>query len=480
MSELEIFTSMYEDWVGFVQNTLAGHWIIYIIVLVDMIVTTSIAISTTDVISLAKPLNQWKVWAIWLFGGLWGAHWLCLNPKNNKYRYPEYDSGHVYEWFFVSAFTTIVIMVLLTFHLFDGQYGIAATWLLVLIFCNILIGIGRIPYSVKRFNAQWYRRYFETNLIMKNKPLPVDTYLVKMKQRMNEFGKKLKIVQAIADDSDYGKENADTSFFKNIVTFGNYNKLQREKGRLNMLAETCDALDDEIRKNETVQIELENYLEQYRAAAYRNINLCKDLLSLLKKIEGKHQKLVSDDFIYIPKLSNVNITAIINMQNAEFNTDVFGQYTASSFESVGNTLTEIQENGEKITSTDLAVGAIEIGLSAIADGISGIIDMNTEVSNQRDWVKDSITEVTDKLEVLVPKLNTYRSKILRQGELLEALKELCFAFIKIYEPLRRSVYNDKGGLKDGYKKFLMQANTQKQLGLLAAICSRYSKVNNEK
>lgn len=78
MSELEIFTSMYEDWVGFVQNTLAGHWIIYIIVLVDMIVTTSIAISTTDVISLAKPLNQWKVWAIWLFGGLWGAHWLCL------------------------------------------------------------------------------------------------------------------------------------------------------------------------------------------------------------------------------------------------------------------------------------------------------------------------------------------------------------------------------------------------------------------
>lgn len=39
MSELEIFTSMYEDWVGFVQNTLAGHWIIYIIVLVDMIVS---------------------------------------------------------------------------------------------------------------------------------------------------------------------------------------------------------------------------------------------------------------------------------------------------------------------------------------------------------------------------------------------------------------------------------------------------------
>ena len=69
MSELEIFTSMYEDWVGFVQNTLAGHWIIYIIVLVDMIVTTSIAISTTDVISLAKPLNQRKVWAIWRFMG---------------------------------------------------------------------------------------------------------------------------------------------------------------------------------------------------------------------------------------------------------------------------------------------------------------------------------------------------------------------------------------------------------------------------
>ena len=89
MSELEIFTSMYEDWVGFVQNTLAGHWIIYIIVLVDMIVTTSIAISTTDVISLAKPLNQRKVWSIWLFGGLWGAHWLCLNPENNKYRYPD-------------------------------------------------------------------------------------------------------------------------------------------------------------------------------------------------------------------------------------------------------------------------------------------------------------------------------------------------------------------------------------------------------
>ena len=73
MSELEIFTSMYEDWVGFVQNTLAGHWIIYIIVLVDMIVTTSIAISTTDVISLAKPLNQRR---FGLFGYLavYGVH----------------------------------------------------------------------------------------------------------------------------------------------------------------------------------------------------------------------------------------------------------------------------------------------------------------------------------------------------------------------------------------------------------------------
>ena len=57
---------------------------------------------------------------------------------------------------------------------------------------------------------------------------------------------------------------------------------------------------------------------------------------------------------------------------------------------------------------------------------------------------------------------------------------MCIAFIKIYEPLRKSIYSDDGGFIAGYQVFIKSFKTREQLAVLAAICSHYNKFNNIK
>lgn len=481
MSELELVKSMYFDYVAFIQQNLVGYWIVYLIVLLYMILNLNIISTPVDVVNISKPLSKWRIWLIWILGGLWGGHWQSLTPKV-PYSHKKFgcDTEFFNSWSVFSGVLVAVVMLLLTFHMFDMQYHVVAVLLLILILVNGLWGFISIPYRVRVFNARWYRCYIETDFILNNKSLPIDEQVRITNLRMTNFGKNLDGITAIIDDSDYGQEDADTSFLKNMITFGNYNRLQREKGRLNMLIETCSVLDEEIERNKNIQRGLERYLEQYRVAAYRNIYLCKELLSLLKKIEGRSQTLVLDNQIYIPQLSDVSVMSISNMKDVMFDTTVFEGYTATSFNNVLETLTDIQNRGEKVTSDDLIVGAIEIGLSAVADSISGIMGMNTEVTNQRAEVQRRIADVTDELECLLPKLNVYKAEILRKVEVLEALKEMCIAFIKLYEPLRKSIYDDDGGFISGYQDFIKSSKTREQLAVLAAICSHYNKFNNIK
>ena len=480
MSELDLLKSLFADMVEFVQHNLTGHWIVNILLFIYMIVTTLICCFETNIHSMSKPLRQWRVWMFWLFAGLWGSHWEYLNPHVRKDLYPNKNSELVDSWFGLSFLSVTSILVLLTFNLFEAQYNVVVALLLVLLFFNVLLGLVCIPYSTAKFNAIYYRRNIETDLILQNKRLPVDEHIIEFDNRLTEFGENLKIVDAIVGDSDAGKEDANTSFFKNLVTFGNYNKLQREKGRLKMLADTLNALNEEIEKNVDLQYEMEVFLEQYRVAAYRNISLCKELLGLLKKIEGEKQKVIKDIIIDIPQTSSSDLISMGNFKDVEFNVSAFEDSVSATVEDVGKKLSAIQDKGKKITSTDLATSAIEIGLSAVVEGFSGIIDLNADTSNQRAEVQHNISYLTDELERLVPKLTKYKVEILRQIELLSALKEMNAAFIKVYEPLRKSVYSDTGGFVRGYREFITAPEARKQLGLLAAICSNYSKVNNSR
>lgn len=219
---------------------------------------------------------------------------------------------------------------------------------------------------------------------------------------------------------------------------------------------------------------------KYRSAAYRNLNLCKDLLGLLKTIEGKHQSVVRDLAISVPEITTQDILNLTSIGEVKFDSDSFGKSVMMSVDNVNNSLTSIMERGGKITATDLKIGALEVGISAIASGVTGIIDLNAETSEQREKVQLKIAVITRKLSRILPELNEYRVQILRQIEILSALKEMCVAFIKVYEPLRQNVYNSNGGMVDGYQEFLQQESTRYQLSLLIAICNNYSKVNQAK
>lgn len=473
MEELSFISSIFNDCVAFVSQTLYGHKTINSIVSIYLTITVYISSYKKpgiDIYAMSKPLAKWKVWLNWLFSGIWGGHWEYLNLEGL--------SSFKGIWSRISLLFIAIVLILLSHKIFESQFVVVTILLFLLLFTNILCGIGRISYSTNKFNARYYRRYIDTDLILNDEKLPVDTWIEKFSTRMDEFDENLKIVNAIVKDKDYGKEDADTSFFKNLVTFGNYNKLQRERGRLKMLAETSEALQDEIELNEEIQRFLDAYLGIYRVAAYRNISLCKELLGLLKKIEGKKQSVIKDVSIEIPQNMITNSTSFTTFSSVDFDTESFCKGVMTSVDNVSKSLTAIQDRGEKITKADLTCSLVEVGLAAIGEGISGIIDLNAETTNQRKDVNYKISQVTDNLEALLPQLNEYRAKFLRQVEVLSSLKEMNSAFIKVYEPLRKGVFDDYGGFAKEADEFIDSQHFKKQLGILTCICSTYSKINN--
>ncbi|MDY3943705.1 MAG: hypothetical protein SOY99_05705 [Alloprevotella sp.] len=474
MEEIVRLSEIFSDSVCFVEQTLFGHKRVNAILGVYVAFTmylSSIIKPGLDIYSMAKPLAKWKVWLYWLFAGLWGGHWEYLNIKI------EEKSSYKGIWISISLFSIIVILILLSYKLFESQFIVVTILLYLLLFINVICGIGRISYSTNKFNARYYRRYIDTDLILNNEKLNVDRWIKDFSSRMKKFGENLRIANAIVEDKEYGYEDADTSFFKNLATFGNYNKLQREKSRLKFLAETSVALQDEIKRNKNIQGGLEIYLDCYRAAAYRNISLCKELLGLLKIVEGQKQSVIKDVSIEIPQYTILDSTKFTSFRSVDFDTESFSKGVMSSVEQVSKSLSDIQNRGDSITKADLTCSLVEIGLTAVGEGISGIIDLNTETTNQRAEVNHKIAEVTDSLETLVPQLNIYRAKFLRQIEVLVSLKEMNSAFIKVYEPLRKGVFNDEGGYTKSYNYFIASDHFKKQLGILVSLCSAYSKIN---
>lgn len=189
MSELDLLKSLFADMVEFVQYNLTDYWIVNIILFIYMIVTTLICCFETNIHSMSKPLRQWKVWIYFGFLLVCGISFGIVNPHVRKDLYPNKNSELVDIWFGLSFLSVTSILVLLTFNLFEAQYNVVVALLLVLLFFNVLLGFVCVPYSTAKFNAIYYRRNIETDLILRNKRLPVDEHIIELTNaNCTEFG----------------------------------------------------------------------------------------------------------------------------------------------------------------------------------------------------------------------------------------------------------------------------------------------------
>ena len=416
------------------HHNAAGHWIINTSLLLYAILSSILSYQTIDrdIYAMEKPMSKLTVLLCWLFAGPWGGVWFCLTPQLEK---PSLTK----IWLIFTWIATLFIFLGLTFHMFDLQYKIATALLFLLVVVNMLYPIYCISYLTDRFNAKYYLRHIETDLILANKKLPADMAIADLTAQMETINNYLDVIHHILEDKTIGTEDAKTSFFKNVLTLGRYNQLQREIGRLNTLAEASMEIQEELSYSEFLQSQLELFMKQYRVAAYRNITFCKNLLGLLKKVEGTKQNVVQDVSIQIPYSSVLSTFKNATFANIQFNSEAFSEGIISSIDAASKSLTAIQYKGETIQREDLFEAAITVGISVVTESVSGIIDLNSETTNQRVVVQRKISELTSSLEDLIPKLNNYRAQILRQVELLDSLKELNSAFIRVYEPLRRSI-----------------------------------------
>lgn len=402
MSEQDVIIGVILDSAKYVQQHLVGHWIITLLISCYALFAMIYCLvdSDIDMYSMKNPLKRNKVMKAWAFAGFWGGHWAYLNPFS--------ISITKNIWLIFCMVSIIAIAILLNVSLFDSQYIVVALLLYALFFVNFVWGFGRIPFGVDLINAKYYRRHIETDLILKGYELPVDKNLAKISPRITAFNKRLQALYDAVEGVEDGKEDA------------------------SRIAKACHELNEALKKNLIIQTETDHFLKQYRTAAYRNINLCKDLLAQMKAEDEQ------------------------------------------TIEQICKSLTDIQKKGDSDVMGPPAGTVIAKELSAITDGISQLVDFKTKGTRKQ------LTEIKQKLQKLLPRLYKYITKLSRELEETAELSKINSDFVIRYEAINSAELNDKGEINKDYRQQqLSLPDTKTKMEELVAACHGYSNVFNQ-
>ena len=364
--------------------------------------------------------------------------------------------------------------------------------LLTLFVFNILVGVFFAPFWVYQFNGYYFRKHIDNDDILNGKELAVDKFynsiLVPDMNKTNEDLESVKEVLVyddfiIEDESD----ESISGFWKSISTLGKSSVLKKKVQRLRALRYCCQVLIDDIEKFEVDNNKLFFYLKYYRIAAYRNLYLAKELISLVKdNVSSRQQKLIIDEFPDLIKPQNVNSTEVFfDATQVSFDSDRFFDSLGQSFQMSCDVLCEKLEKEKDISKEDFLVAGIEVAIDGIIAGIEGLFDQYSRTIASIREVEQSIHEAVSYLDKAYPSIINYQAELARQSEIMIALHKCNKAFVMAYEPLRQKVWGRPtfrqfvhGINKD--QLYLKSDDFRGDLQHLILVCTEYNKVYNAK
>lgn len=273
------------------------------------------------------------------------------------------------------------------------------------------------------------------------------------------------------------------SWFKNVMTGGNYNKLQNELDDLNRLKEFATELSEVYKDLEFGQHTATRIIADERADAIKNINMAKNLMKRVKtKTKSKtKQELVSDFNLEIEVSELTHNNSDLNV-DFDQNLNAFADTVFTTLDtSIGNSLDKLEQKNDyskaSLKQEAVSVG-IDLAVSAVSKGINELINVNTQTIAKRRETKEQL-EGTHKYIVhlydVIPEITAFTRRSIEISRVLNKNNQVFTAkYREVHDMLFENI-SIKTFLND--KIICQKDDDMKKVMNLMVICSNYNKVN---
>lgn len=482
------------------RSFLNKYWLIVLFAIILFFLYKVIDLVTDiDESQMSKPITKVKSYQVICGLGFLGGHFIYLKK---------------YKWIgFLTIFLTFLFPIffykyLMYFYkipsilflpsincIYLEEMGLYYKWqllLLILFVFNILVGLFLAPYWVYQFNGNYFRKHKDNDDILNGKELVVDRfYNSVLIPDMNKTNKDLTIVKEVLDNDDFiiedESDKAIGGFFKSILTLGKNKILKKKIQRLRALRYCCQILSNDIEKFEVDNDTLFSFLKYYRIAAYRNLYLAKEMISLVKEnVSSRQQKLIVDEFPEIIKPKNVNPSDVyFDATQISFNSERFFDSLGQSIQMSCDKLCLKLEKEKDISKDDFLAAGIEVAINGIITGIEELVTQYSKTTASIKEVEQNMYKAVSYLDKAYPSIINYQAELARQSEIMIALHKCNKAFVMAYEPLRQKVWGRPNFSQfiHGINKdqlYLKSEDFRKDLQHLILVCTEYNKVYNAK
>lgn len=487
--------------VSFEQKNFIGQywWVVLFIFVSISLITTFILLTDSEEEHLAQPIKKSNAYRVVAFVGFLGGHNIYLKKHNwigvftliltivfffwnYKYVMYFYDIPSV---FFISNINCIYLEEMGTFYWWQIM-------LITLYFINLLTGLVFTPFWVYQFNGNYFRKNKDNDAILNGNSLDVDHfYKSKLIPHMDKVKSDVEDTKNILKDESYIiEEDGDdkiSGFFKNIFTLGKSSELKNKIQRLRALHWCCELLQIDLDTLDEYNEDLYSYLSYYRVAAYRNLYLAKELISVIKdNVSSQQQELIKDEFPNLIKPENNSSTNLqFDSSQISFDSERFFDTLGNSFTKSFDPINKKLESEKEISKQDLLSAGFEFAFDSVIAGIEGIIDQYQNVSASLRETQKQINEAVEYLGEAFPAIMRYQAEMARQSEIMVALSQFNKAFIMAYEPMRQKVFG-----RPTFSQFLHGINKDTEyfksiefrhdIHHLIQVCTEYNKIYNTK
>lgn len=269
------------------------------------------------------------------------------------------------------------------------------------------------------------------------------------------------------------------SWFKNVITAGNYNKLQKEEKDFHILAENFSLLQNAYIDLNQSHLNALHFLKTERKEVVKNLSLTKNLISKVKSITNDKKQIIKSDFItYTEKTSvefKIGDISIDFQGKLDKVSETFVKSLDSSFKRL--------ENKKTYTKGDLQLELAGIALDTIGEGINAVINLNGEVNEKRKHITNTSREINEAMHKMTNQAPKLYIEIKRMIEITRVLNMHNQVFSSKYESIQNEI-NKKSKfsifLDEIFKKKIIPDETmQINLHSLMKYSSEYSRFNKD-
>ncbi|OXA77866.1 hypothetical protein SAMN05444397_11442 [Flavobacterium aquidurense] len=240
------------------------------------------------------------------------------------------------------------------------------------------------------------------------------------------------------------------SWVKNIVTLGNYNRLQQDERDLKSL----ENFFREIESNYYILIKDReaafHLLQEEREEVIKNLAVFKNLLSKIKEISNDKKMHGKNDYISHFDYNSFSSNPQEFSVNFQGKIDEAGMNILTSIDNSFIRLEKRYKNNKKVTKGDLYAELGIVAIETVIASVSALIDLNIEVNENRKKITKASKQINNaikKMKDTAPEVNAEGFRIIeitrvlnKHNQIFSEKFESVLSELNLYST-RKSFYN---------------------------------------